>query len=157
MELISINPLMEKDTCERQHLKYFDINFTITFNPNKFSDSDTVWDGPQFFAKYIKPKAYLHQVKFTMEKHPNKPTRWHLHGIITIGINIKYPLKRFDIITNISKWCNAKLGNSKFTWDNPDWVGDTYSTYWQYCLKENPPFYYSIESHTDKLIDTIRV
>ena len=127
---------VEPVSVDQSDKQFFELNFTITFNPHKFSDVDTLWDGPCYFAKYINKVRYFHSMWFVFESHKNG--RRHLHGQMKLKVPQRLAVNRFDTLTNISKWCNSRLGRSDFYWNNSQIRDSDYPTWYDYCVKENP-------------------
>lgn len=132
--------LQSQKNEDSRELTFYTLNFTITFNPYKFTTADTFWDAPMYFAKYINRVRYFHKLWFVFESHENM--RKHLHGQLQIAVPINNKEYRFEILTNISKWVNARLGRSDFLWNNEQIRDSTYPTWIHYCFKENPEHVY---------------
>lgn len=110
------------------------INLTVTFDPYKFTDSDTVWEGPKQVERFLSMKQkYWKYYYFCSEKHDNGRT--HLHGQIILDKDVS----RFDAWDNIVSFLKKKIGNISAKWNIEELNGPQckeYPTYFDYATKE---------------------
>lgn len=128
------------------------INFTVTFDPRKYTLSDT-WSVAieRFETKMNMKKQYYKKYFYVIEKHESG--RAHLHGCI-------YPSQdrcRFQAYENLVGVLNKFIGNTSFQWNDVDFISKSgeYKTYTDYCLKESPKFKYIISGELGVWIDPL--
>lgn len=123
------------------------MNFTSTFNPKKFTVTDTYLDGQVLFRKQMKIALCKHlpewEVWYVLEKHKNG--RAHMHGqviikqIMAYNMDVELYWKLISKVTGLL----SKLGICDVKWDDgivktdEDWP-----TYTLYCLKETKDIVY---------------
>lgn len=117
------------------------LNFTVTFNPYKFTDSDTILVGPELFEEVVrlclgksKWKGMTQKFFYVKEKHKNQ--RYHLHGQIFFEPEV-FSKFRFDIFDMLNGLIKKKLGICVLKWDDMK-IDDSkeYSSYLSYCWKD---------------------
>lgn len=115
------------------------INYTQTFMPGRFLDIDTIWDGPKVLLTYLSRNKEFVEHRFVIEKHPDKPSRKHVHGqiIIDCGNN---PDKRFAVLTRLQTYCRKMYGINHWKFNQISQFEEDenkqYPSYWAYCMKE---------------------
>lgn len=122
------------------------INFTQTFNPKKFTVTDTWLDGQELFRKQVKLGLCKHpewEVWYVLEKHKNQ--RAHMHGQVILKNILQYPMDVEYYFKLISKLTGvmSKLGICDVKWNDPTVKEDEdWPTYTDYCLKETKDVIY---------------
>lgn len=120
--------------------KYRKLNFTVTFNPYKFTDSDTIEEGPRIFREQMKlvlNKKGGDDFSYYYVKEQHKNRRYHLHGQIFFENQEVYEKCRFDIFDRLNGLIKKKCGIAVLKWDNGEVdTSKEYHTYLDYCLKE---------------------
>lgn len=116
------------------------LNFTVTFNPYKFTDFDTIREGPEIFencCKIVLNKKGCNEFSYFYVKEQHKNQRYHLHGQIMFHDMQLYKNNRFDVFDRLNGLVKKKCGISVFKWDDGK-IDDTkeYKTYFDYCLKD---------------------
>lgn len=126
---------LEKDVFTKRSFPI--LNLTITFDPYKFTDMDTIYEGPQQVQKVLSMK-YRFWEKYYLISEKHKNGRIHLHGQMLIDPDVS----RFDAYDNIVPFLKKKIGNITAKWNNINHIArdSIYTTYWDYCRKESSEY-----------------
>lgn len=116
------------------------LNFTVTFNPYKYTDMDTIREGPRIFeecCKIVLNKKGCNDFTYFYVKEQHKNQRYHLHGQIMFHDRQLYQNNRFAIYDRLNGMVKKKCGVSVFKWDDGK-IDDSkeYKTYLDYCCKD---------------------
>lgn len=123
------------------------LNFTQTFNPYKFTTTDTLFSGQELFRKYVN-QTYRkfgpdYKYWYVLEKHENN--RYHMHGQFYISFvgDRQTQYKFYDCLSGLLK---KYIGICVLKWnDKEPRLDKDYKTWEEYCLKEKIS-YISVEN-----------
>lgn len=160
-DLKRLHNMINNNIIQAQRLDYV-LNFTITFNPNRFTRIDSLASAPKYAVSCI--MAALTKI---CDKHELcAPKIWyidelmkngygHLHGQILMDEQLQEnQTLRAKTYDNVSGILCKKIGNNVLKWNQSTTESEEYPTYYHYMRKDpyhqDNVYYYDKYYHLPK-------